>query len=126
MWAWVIARESSQENWPVTTQQIVFWRQTSNELSPWYNASGFGHVHLTWYVTGLVAGETVKLWIQSNMHNEDASEHELITTGALEIGEAGYDGTLSFPVPSERFTFYVQFKAGSHASVCVNFYLTYA
>ena len=73
-------------NWPVTKQQTVFWAQTTDAWSNDYNASGFGHMHLTWKVPGLVDPEKVILRIYSYIRNpSNEYEEEDLEAQSLEI-----------------------------------------
>jgi hypothetical protein len=112
-------------NWPVTNQHTVWYNHDSSATSGWYNASGFGHLHLIWYVSDLVDPESVTVDVRVRIINPAggfshwSAESQPVTT-------VNHGGALSFPVPSETFRFEVNFAPETTARVYLAFYLTYA
>jgi hypothetical protein len=111
-------------NWPVATPQTVFYDQTTTGPGGEYNASGFGHIHLTWHVTGLTAAEMVTFNLYARINS--GSGYEQFIVQKLNVTEANSDDATSFPVPSEMFSFSVLFAVGTVANADLAFYLTYA
>lgn len=115
------------QNWPVTNQQTVFYGQSSSAGSEFYNASGFGHLHLLWFVSALSDTEYVTLKIRARIYPESGIGLPiLINIQSLDITPSNDVGAISFPVPCETFSFYISFPAGTDASVYLAYYLTYA
>jgi hypothetical protein len=112
-------------NWPVTNQQTVWYNRDSSATSGWYNASGFGHMHLIWYVSSLDGAESVTVDVVVRIINP-AGGFSYWPGSSQAVTAANYGGALSFPVPSETFRFVVTFAAGTTARVYLAFYLTYA
>jgi hypothetical protein len=111
-------------NWPVTNQQTVWYTRTTDGVSGEYNASGFGHMHITWQVGGLTGDEAVTLRIFAMMYYPGGSRGYIVQS--MVITAATYQGALSFPVPSETFYFSLDLADGTTATVYFAFYLTYA
>ena len=113
-------------NWPVARQQVVWYGQTSDDYSDWYNASGFGHMHLVWRVrNGLSAGEVVTVETRVHLDGPAGGWTEFPAV-ATNITAANDRGTLSIPVPAEIFQFHLDIATGTTATVDLAFYLTYA
>ena len=112
-------------NWPVTNQQTVWYNRDSSATSGWYNASGFGHLHLIWYVADLDGPESVTVDVLVRIINP-AGGWSYWSGSSQAVTAANNGGALSFPVPSETFRFEVSFAAGTTARVYLAFYLTYA
>ena len=116
-------------NWPVTTQQhTVFWSQESDATSEWYNASGFAHMHLTWWVAdgGLSAGELITVNTWARIYSPTGGSAVQFVAGLTDITPANDAGALTVPVPAERFCFHLDIAAGTTARVYLAFYLTHA
>ena len=113
-------------NWPVTNQQTVWYMQTVDTTSAMYNASGFGHLHLIWVVTGLTGAEsvTVKTWVRISSPTGGGSA-DFVAQSSV-ITSASDKGALSAPVPAEAFYFALDIADGTTATVYFAFYLTYA
>ena len=113
------------QNWPVANQQTVWYNRDSSATSGWYNASGFGHMHLIWFVADLDGPESVTVDVAVRIINP-AGGFSYWPASPQVVTAANYKGALSFPVPSETFRFEVTFAAGTTARVYLAFYLTYA
>lgn len=113
-------------NWPVSNQQTVFVDQATTADSAFYNASGFGHIHLLWYVSGLVDPEFVNIFVQSRIYNPNGPGYWQFSSQYIHVTPSNYSDVLSIPVPSETFNFRVYFPAGTTATVQFAFYLTFA
>jgi hypothetical protein len=111
-------------NWPVANQQTVFSFQNESAMSKWYNASGFGHMHLTWYAWDLVDPESITLRIWARIETGDG--YTPFVASSLVVTNTNSEGVLSFPVPSELFRFDLYFAFGTEAHARLAFYLTYA
>jgi hypothetical protein len=111
-------------NWPVANQQTVFSFQNESAMSKWYNASGFGHMHLVWYAWNLVDPESITLRIWARIETDGG--YTPFVASSLVVTNANSEGVLSFPVPSELFRFDLFFAFGTEASARLAFYLTYA
>jgi len=111
-------------NWPVTNQQTVFSYQNESAMSKWYNASGFGHIHLIWYAWDLVDPENITLRVWARM--ELGLGYAPIVASSLVVTNTNNEGAVSFPVPSELFRFELYFAFGTDAHARLAFYLTYA
>ncbi len=113
-------------NWPASTQETVFYQQSTGGYSNLYNASGFGHVHVLWDVSGLAGSENVTIRGFSEIHDPDGSgyytTHFIIVVATVD----NIEGSSSFPVPGEFFGFHLVFAVGTAASVNLAYYLTYA
>jgi hypothetical protein len=114
-------------NWPVTNQQTVFYAQnTTYGWTGFYNASGYGHMHLVWEVSGLSESENVAITFAVRIINPQGG-YVAFTLPLLDtITPLNSRGTLSVPVLSETFRFGLLVPAGTVASVYFAFYLTYA
>ena len=113
-------------NWPLSTQETVFWGQSTGGYSPLYNASGFGHVHMLWDVSGLSASENVTIRGYSEIHDPDGSGYYTTHFSIVVVTSDNIEGATSFPVPGEFFGFHLVFAVGTTASVNLAYYLTYA
>jgi len=113
-------------NWPLSTQETVFWQQSTGAYSELYNTSGFGHVHVLYDVSGLVAPENVTIKGYSEIH--EPGGHAYYTTHFLIVVATSdnIEGSISFPAPAEFFGFHLTFASGTTASVNLAFYMTYA
>jgi hypothetical protein len=113
-------------NWPASTQETVFYQQSTGGYSKLYNASGFGHVHVLWDVSGLAGSENVTIRGFSEIHEPGGSgyytTHFIIVVATID----NVEGSSSFSVPGEFFGFHLAFAVGTTASVNLAYYLTYA
>ena len=113
------------QNWPVTNQITVFFGATSDIYwSEHYNASGFGHMHVIWRVTGLSGDESVTLGLWVRIRSSTGSTGFPVQSTV--VNTVNEQGALSFPVPSEEFFFSLDLATGTTATVYFAFYLTYA
>jgi hypothetical protein len=108
-------------NWPVTNQQTVFWNATSNATSTLYNATGFGHMHLTWWISGLLESESVTLRIWARIYNPVGGSQDFMVE-SMDINPFNYMGALTYPVLSEMFHFTIEFASGTTASARALFF----
>jgi hypothetical protein len=113
-------------NWPVTTQKTVFYQQTISTSSAVYNASGFGHIHLLWDVSGLVDPENVTIRVYSHIYDPDGLGYYTTYLSPMVVTSDNIEGSASFPVPGEMFGFQMSLGIGTTASVNLAYYLTYA
>jgi hypothetical protein len=120
------AKNVTVTNWPLSTQETVFWQQSTGAYSELYNTSGFGHVHVLYDVSGLVAPENVTIRGYSEIH--EPGGHAYYTTHFLIVVATSdnIEGSISFPAPAEFFGFHLTFASGTTASVNLAFYMTYA
>jgi hypothetical protein len=96
-------------NWPVVNQQTVFWAQQYSAESPSYNASGFSQIHITWRVSGLVDPENATLGIWGHLIRPDGGTDLYITVRTIVATHINDMGALTISVPSELFSFSVNF-----------------
>lgn len=113
-------------NWPVATQKTVFYQQTISTSSALYNASGFGHIHMLWDVSGLVDPENVTIRVYSNIYDPEGPSYYTTYLSPMVVTSANIEGSTSFPVPGEMFGFQMSPAIGTTASVNLAYYLTYA
>ena len=113
-------------NWPLSTQETVFWQQSTGGYSKLYNTSGFGHVHVLYDVTGLVAPENVTIKGYSEIHEPGGSAYYTTHFLIVVATSDNIEGSISFPAPAEFFGFHLAFASGTTASVNLAFYMTYA
>ena len=113
-------------NWPITTQKTVFYQQTISTSSALYNASGFGHIHLLWDVSGLVDPENLTIRVYSNIYDPEGGGYYTTYLSPMVVTPSNIEGSTSFPVPGEMFGFQMSLAIGTTASVNLAYYLTYA
>ncbi len=113
-------------NWPVTNQTTVFYNANHSSASGYYNASGFGHIHITWAVWDLSDPESVTFEFYGMILTPSGSPGQLVVVETWRATENDNWGGVTFPVPSEQFHFYAGFAVGTTARVQLAFYLTYA
>ena len=113
-------------NWPVTTQKTVFYQQTISTSSALHNASGFGHIHLLWDVSGLVDPENVTIRVYSHIYDPEGGGYYTTYLSPMVVTPSNIEGSTSFPVPGEMFGFQMSLAIGTTASVNLAYYLTYA
>jgi len=113
-------------NWPGTKQQTVYWYQSTGLGTQLYNGSGFSQIHLTWKVSSLSDPEYVTFRLSSTILNPDDSGGRIYVNyiQQFDVTAANASGTLSFPLPSEEFMFYLVFHSGTTAYVYMAFRLT--
>jgi len=113
-------------NWPIAEQQTVFYNVTESTVGSYYSAKGFSHIHLTWYMTGLVDPETVTIRIWAYMSNPAGGGGIGFWPSTIGVTSDNAKGTQKIPVPSASFAFSVYYAVGTTASVYLSYYLTYA
>jgi hypothetical protein len=113
-------------NWPLSYQETVFWQQSTGTYSPLYNASGFGHIHVLWDVSGLAGSENVTIRGVSEIHDPDGSGYYTTHFLIMVVTSDNIEGSTSFSVPAEFFGFQLVFALGTTASVNLAYYMTYA
>jgi hypothetical protein len=113
-------------NWPITTQTTVFYEATHSSASGYYNASGFGHIHITWWVGDLSGVESVTVEFYGMICTPDGTPIQSVVVASWRATEHDNAGAVTLPVPSELFHFYAGFDGGTTARVDLAFYLTYA
>jgi hypothetical protein len=114
-------------NWPAKNQETVWYGASATGGSIYYNASGFGHLHITWYVNGLSGLEHVTIYISTPIdHPEGGGTFFVNYLHQFDVYSTNSTGELSIPVPAQRFAFNLVFASGTTAYVYFAYYLTYA
>lgn len=113
-------------NWPATNQETVFYEVAHSSATGLYNASGFGHIHITWWVGDLSGAESVSFEFYGMICNPSGTPVQTVVAATWLATENDNWGVVTFPVPSELFHFYAGFSVGTTARVDLAFYLTYA
>jgi hypothetical protein len=115
-------------NWPASTDVTVWYSQYIDDylLSEYFNASGFGHLHVLTYATGLVDTETIilkvigKLWNPGHTGGTDIVVYETAFRSGAEFK------AITLPVPSGNFRFYASTDGTGDGEIHLSFYLTWA
>ena len=123
-------------NWPTSEATTVLWEHYLENYqyieSAHYNASGFGHLHISVNCIGLSGAEYAIVFVYGVIKNEadplDYHYSMAHTTTLEEPTLIGGENTASvtIPVPAEQFAFGVLCGETTSCYVCLSFYLTWA
>jgi hypothetical protein len=109
-------------NWPVSTDTAVWYDvylgAWTNLMSGWYEADGFGQLHLL--VRTLGATGDVYLDFYGLIPPDFA-----VCFKSIVFGTANYSFAITMPVPSEKFMFRVHTPGTTVDSLYFGFYLTW-
>jgi hypothetical protein len=116
-------------NWPIGTDMNVFWQESlvsSAKASNIYDASGFSHLHLLAYASGLATLEAVEIQIYGFLPNPAHSADIDLVLYTFTLTSSTSYRNLTIPVPSRVFAFVAAADVGTACYVYLSFYLTWA
>jgi hypothetical protein len=125
---------------PTRNVTVVNW-PTSQDVSVWYNeplvagglvgpqfyeAGGFGTLHILAYGSGLSAAETATVNVIGCLYDEMKTAYYPITVYTFTLTSTIKGVDVSIPVPSQNFYFTVPYDAAVTCSISISFYLTWS
>ena len=116
-------------NWPITVTEetTVFYSNSSLPLtSANYSSSGFSYLHIFLFVLWPGPGSSCEFQVRGLFQDPDGFGSRWAKAYLTTMTETPrYDFlSLTIPVPSETFSFYVRLLSGG-ATIFLSFYLTY-
>jgi len=117
-------------NWPVATEVSVWWFSfldvDESEVSPLFNASGFGQLHVLAFASDLTGSETMTITIRGIIHDPGHTSMAPIDASTFVLTSSNTMTALTIPVPSAEFQFYAETDFASICYISLSFYLTWA
>lgn len=115
-------------NWPESMEISVWWFQfldiDEGKASSFYNASGFGQLHVLAFASDLTGSITVT--VRGIMHDPGHTTTAPIDARTFVLISSNAMTSLTIPVPSAEFQFYAQTDVASIGYISLSFYLTWA
>jgi len=112
--------------WPEASKQVVFHGNSASATSQFYNASGFGQIHMTWVVGAMSVPEYVTFDMTTTIEDPDGGTFYVNYLNHMKITSTNSSGAATFPVPSDKFRFSLDIPGGTTVGVFLAFYLTFA
>lgn len=113
-------------NWPASSDVTVWYNQYTDDFlwSEYFNASGFGHLHVLTYTTGLTDLETVRLMIIGKLWNPDHTGSTAIVAYEIVFRAGSPPEAITIPVPSGSFSFLANTDGTGDGYIYLSFYMT--
>lgn len=113
-------------NWPTSEPITVWWYEPllpGAKWSDYYNASGFGHLHIQMMGVNMEGDETITVRVHGKLLTTSIEAYSVTLT----IG-ASSAASVTIPVPNEEFRFsaYLSGSGSPSANIYLGFYLTWA
>jgi len=115
-------------NWPSSIDVTVWYNDYIDGpiLSESYEASGFGHLHVLTYATGLVDPGTVTLKIVGTLWNADHTGSTGIVAYETVFRADSNFRAITIPVLSAAFYYFATTGGAGDGVIYLSFYLTWA
>jgi hypothetical protein len=117
-------------NWPISDDVNVWWGEslgTSTTVwSSYYEASGFGDLHLLAHGSGLITGESVEIKIWGRLVNPTHTASMSILVYSFTLNPTTTTRDITISVPSGEFRFSATTDSTSTVNMYLSFYLTWA
>ena len=117
-------------NWPISRDVSVWYnRHLDPSISIWsayYNASGFGHLHILTDAENLAGLEKITVRIRAHLWNAAHNAQQPIEVYSFNLTSTSHSRDITIPVPGETFFFGASTDATSDGYIYLSFYLTWA
>ncbi|UCB59984.1 MAG: hypothetical protein JSW72_07690 [Candidatus Bathyarchaeota archaeon] len=117
-------------NWPISTEVSVWWFQfmdvDETKASAFFNASGFGQLHVLAFASDLTASETITVTIRGIMHDSGHTTLAPIDVSTFALTSSSTMTAITIPVPNAEFQFYAETGLATIGYISLSFYLTWA